>query len=67
MDDGTPEVKCSCTLQVFKVSGDLVRDRKTDRSMILQPIASCRFVTVGDVKAAFLLADREEKPKDLST
>ena len=33
--------------------------------MILQLIASCRFVlTIGDGQAAFLLADREERPKE---
>ena len=73
-DDGTQEVKCRGTLQGFKDPDvlDLVRDRKTEsptlstnsRAMILQLIASCRFVmTIGDVQAAFLLADREEKPK----
>ena len=34
------------------------------RALILQLIASCCFVfTIGDVQAAHLLADREEKPK----
>ena len=34
------------------------------RAVILQFIASCRFVmTIGDVKGACLLADREERPK----
>ena len=72
-DDGTQEVKCRCTLQGFKDPDvpDLVRDRKTegptlsanDRALILQLVASCRFVlTIGDVQAACLLADREERP-----
>ena len=73
-DDGTQEVKCRCTLQGLKDPDvlDLVRDRKTEsptlstnsRAMILQLIASCRFVmTIGVVQAAFLLADREGRPK----
>ena len=75
-DDGTQEVTCRCTLQEFKDPDalDLVRDRKTEsptlsangRALILQLIASCRFaLTVGDVEAAFLVADREERPKGL--
>ena len=66
-------MKCRCTLQGFKDPDvpDLVRDRKTegstlsanDRALILQLVASCRFVlTIGDVQAACLLADREERP-----
>ena len=76
-DDGTQEVTCRCTLQAFKDPDvlDLVRERKTKsptlstngRAKILQLIASSRFVlTIGDVKSAFLRADKEEKPKDLS-
>ena len=76
--DGTLEVKCRCTLQGFKDLDvlDLVRDRKTEsatlsangRALIPQLIASFRFVlTIGDVAAAFLLADRRRGRRDPST
>ena len=51
---------------------DLVRDRNTEsstlsadgRALILQSIASFRFVLkIGDVQAALLLGDKEERPK----
>ena len=69
--DGIQEVKCRCTLHGFKDPDvlDLVSDRTTESSalsaaLILQLIASCRFVlTIGDVTAAFLLADKEAMPK----
>ena len=77
-DAGTQEVNCWCTLQGFKDPDvrDLVRDRKTEsstlsangRAMILQAIASCRFVlTTGDVKAAFYWPTGRKGQRDLST
>lgn len=67
------EVKCRCTLQGFKDPDilQLVRDGKTAsptlstnrRALIRQKLASCRFtMTIGDVKAAFFMADHEERP-----
>lgn len=67
------EVKWRCTLQGFKDPDilQLVKGGKiasptlstNGRALILHTLASCKFqMTIGDVKAAFLMADHEERP-----